>query len=294
VFGGVKTMTAAANKKVFNLADKLTQSQNQKHRKLSGIAPVGPVVPNLGGYRLVDAKTLSHPVMAPLPTAKKNQYFISIFFNSNAFIRFIDSWIYKEIWFVMNKLSITGLVIGLMFLGAVFFATGFLAAYKTLPSQQQDDRSSWQAANDQHKKPGSGTSPATLKLAESLGQKYVSRLAKISPGGHMEHVPAALQPFAYHSQNIVSSRVQGNVYQAGDRTKNSVQQMMSGQPSHSQPPAMPQNYPQPVNQQPMPQQYAQPMMQQQPQANYVYPQQTYNNQGYPQQQVPQQYAQPTR
>lgn len=37
-------------------------------------------------------------------------------------------WIEKEVFFAMNKMSIAGMVIGLMFLGALFFISGFLLA----------------------------------------------------------------------------------------------------------------------------------------------------------------------
>lgn len=37
-------------------------------------------------------------------------------------------WIYQELYFSMNKLSLLGMIIGLMFLGALFFTSGFLMA----------------------------------------------------------------------------------------------------------------------------------------------------------------------
>lgn len=40
-----------------------------------------------------------------------------------------DSWLFQDIYFCMNRLTITSLVIGLMTLGVLFFGVGFMASY---------------------------------------------------------------------------------------------------------------------------------------------------------------------
>ncbi len=53
-------------------------------------------------------------------------------------VSYKNNWLDKELFFAMNKLSIVGMVAGLMFLGALFFISGFLLALNlyVLPNHQ--------------------------------------------------------------------------------------------------------------------------------------------------------------
>lgn len=211
-------------------------------------------------------------------------------------------WIYEEISFSMNKLSLFGLVFGLMILGALFFTMGFLVAVATLnhrTTQQAQQQGTWSTANVAPQQPGimaqpgspppqpavasppqpaaphaapGGKAPGgivgsilqreTLKIESKLGGGAVS--------GALSHVPAPLQPFAVHAQNRATARVQGNVAGAAGAVS-SGQYPGTPVPNQPQGPQAGPQYPQPLEPQPYggtvgPQQsYAPPPPPQQPQ-----------------------------
>ena len=68
----------------------------------------------------------------------KNEGYKSKTSSRLLFASYKNNWLDKELFFAMNKLSIVGMVAGLMFLGTLFFISGFLLALNlyVLPNHQ--------------------------------------------------------------------------------------------------------------------------------------------------------------
>lgn len=78
----------------------------------------------MDSFKAAGKKAYGAYSVPPKPTRSK-----SYFQESSSFLNLLKrQWINEELFFAMNKLSLLGLVITLMFLGAVFFLSGFLMA----------------------------------------------------------------------------------------------------------------------------------------------------------------------
>jgi len=115
----------------------------------------------------------------------------------------IYHWNNKKVGLSMSKTSIMGLVLGLLFLGVLFFIIGFLAAVATLKSdeKQHSAQSAWQDPNtfsqqDSHgKKSGKWGRIAGAVGANLVGQALHKPLGQIA-GAASSAVPQPLKPFA--------------------------------------------------------------------------------------------------
>jgi hypothetical protein len=204
--------------------------------------------------------------------------------KQNATQRLYQYWVYEEITFSMNKISLLGLVLSLMFLGALFFTMGFLVAITTIPPKTESPtHPTWSQANapaqqQSHAAPSAGgklLGGVVGKLTHDEAIKLESRLGGGAAGKIVSHVPAPLQPFANHAQNVGTAHLQQGV--AGGASSitqghfpgwggHGVSQQPTQIPPQQAP--YPQQQPPMFQQQPLPQQPQ--MMQQQP---YQYPQQ---------------------
>lgn len=130
----------------------------------------------------------------------------------------VHRWIYEEVGLSMSKMSIMSMVLGLLFLGILFFIIGFLAAVVTLKSQEggkaHSSQSAWQASNKPaHGDHGGGGSLGTIAghLGGSIAGQAISKelqpLNKIV-GKTASIVPAPLQPFARYGMNAARRQVQ--------------------------------------------------------------------------------------
>ncbi|MCE3231314.1 MAG: hypothetical protein K0R52_1242 [Alphaproteobacteria bacterium] len=185
---------------------------------------------------------------------------------------FIHRWVYEEVRLSMSKMSIMSLVLGLLFLGTLFFIIGFLAAVATL---KQDDaghaRSAWQASNTQAqggqggRKLGAMVGSAGSSLVGNEVHKQLAPLGKVM-GTASAAVPRPLQPFARYGVGSAQTEVRSvgkqvnpfmpyrRIGASEQQTYGGVQQQPSGAPqgypaSQGQPygfPATPAGYPQPV------------------------------------------------
>ena len=102
----------------------------------------------------------------------------------------------------MSKISITGLILGLLFLGALFFIIGFLAAVSTLEPKEGVPYSQlpWQASDTHHGKSkdhggGKWGRIASAVTNNLIGQEVRQQLAPLARGISAA-VPRPLQPFA--------------------------------------------------------------------------------------------------
>lgn len=191
--------------------------------------PLDPPIPKfLTGVALPQSNNLEtqprHPNQKPLSSHRS---------HSNYFYY----WLLEELSFSMNKISLAGLIIGLMVLGSLFFVIGFLAAVATFGTGNTASPTTWASANSAQQ----GTSSAIGKFAESVGGKLLhDQVIKIESklsGGALSkvinQVPPSLQPFATQAQNRLAIRAQQQVNSlpgvaAGafaDRTFGSAQRM---------------------------------------------------------------------
>ena len=127
---------------------------------------------------------------------------------------FIYRWIYEEVRISMSKMSIASLVLGLLFLGTLFFIIGFLAAVSTIGSSSNEGRTSspvWQASNTQDDKKGAGKGFG--RVVNNIGGGIVGKVVGHQIGtlgkvvGTSSVVPKSLQPFARYG----ASRVRGEI-----------------------------------------------------------------------------------
>ncbi|RZI46875.1 hypothetical protein [Candidatus Finniella inopinata] len=167
-----------------------------------------------------DSLFLSYPPSRPEPRPRSTHPIRRSIAKANSGERsplsltaYKNNWLDKELFFAMNKLSIAGMVAGLMFLGALFFISGFLLALNLyiLPSHQipsqimgapAPHRASPNALSAAHK-PTPPYSPATAP------QQYanVNGVAMVNP----PHMPTA-RPAQPQPQPQIQSQNQG-IYQ---------------------------------------------------------------------------------
>ncbi|MBX9977648.1 MAG: hypothetical protein K2X98_05335 [Alphaproteobacteria bacterium] len=225
--------------------------------------------------------------------------------------QFIDHWVVQEFRFVMNKLSILGLVTGLMFLGAIFFAVGFLTAYRTLPASDAAPGHAQVWANalqsggkGQGENSGTAGNPLASIGANTLGsqvqQGVSSKLDKVlgGLGALASKIPAPLQPFIHFADNRVSQKITQSAHAASDYSRDQAKRVFSGQ-APQMPQYTPQNHhpqqqkypPQPYAQGQQGQSYPQQQQMQQPYPQQMYVPQQQTEYHYPQQQTQQNYQQ---
>ncbi len=126
------------------------------------------------------------------------------------------TWLLEELSFTMNKMSLAGLVFGLMVLGTLFFVIGFLAAVATLGTNSKQTHHSWATLSSG---PGAAAGAATGlagriagKLIRDEAVKLEAKMGGGALGGVItQHVPAPLQPFAQQAQNRFASMGQQGI-----------------------------------------------------------------------------------
>lgn len=134
---------------------------------------------------------------------------------------FIYHWIYEEVRLSMSKMSIVSLVLGLLFLGTLFFIIGFLAAVTVIGSSTTgggNSASAWQASNTQSdgkKSDGKGFGHVVNSIGSGIVGKAVGHqigsLGKVV--GTSAVVPKSLQPFARYGMGKVGGEVRRDVRQ---------------------------------------------------------------------------------
>lgn len=125
------------------------------------------------------------------------------------------NWLLEELSFSMNKISLAGLIIGLMVLGSLFFAIGFLAAIATFGTGNTTSPTTWASANSQQQNHPS----AIGKFAEAVGGKLIhdeaikleSKLGGGALSKMVNRVPPSLQPFAAQAQNQLAIKSQQQI-----------------------------------------------------------------------------------
>ncbi|HXF90404.1 MAG TPA: hypothetical protein VNJ29_00575 [Candidatus Nitrosotenuis sp.] len=163
----------------------------------------------------------------PLGIPLESDHERSILYSETAIIRKrrpakrakIIAWLLEELSFTMNKMSLAGLVFGLMVLGTLFFVIGFLAAVTTLstPSPSLQPQTSWSSASTAPTMQQTPQHPGLIgriagKLIRDEAVKVESKMGGGALGGAItQHVPAPLQPFAQQAQNKLTMSVQQNV-----------------------------------------------------------------------------------
>jgi hypothetical protein len=118
----------------------------------------------------------------------------------------------------MSKMSIVSLVLGLLFLGTLFFIIGFLAAVATIGSSPSGGGSSpsttWQASNEK-KGGGKGFGHVVSSIGGGIVGKVVGHqigsLGKVV--GTSSVVPKSLQPFARYGMGKAQSEIRRDVRQ---------------------------------------------------------------------------------
>ncbi len=122
-------------------------------------------------------------------------------------------WIDEELFFAMNKLSLLGLVIGLMFLGTLFFLSGFLMAvnlYGIGAPKTEVQLAAAQSLNPQHM-PTPGYTQAQAQMHAPVGfQANKDINAPLNPHyasvGGVAMVPSPRLPsYAHQHRHVVSS-----------------------------------------------------------------------------------------
>lgn len=133
------------------------------------------------------------------------------------------NWLLEEFSFSMNKISLAGLIFGLMVLGSLFFVIGFLAAIATFGTNNSAAPTTWASANTA----STNSQPSALgRVASSIGgsivRDKVARLESHLGGGALSSVvtkvPPSLQPFAAQAQNQLAIKSQqriNNVAESG-------------------------------------------------------------------------------
>lgn len=132
------------------------------------------------------------------------------------------TWLLEELSFTMNKMSLAGLVFGLMVLGTLFFVIGFLAAVATLGTNTKPTHPSWSSLNSappQMQAAIAGGTGLVGQVAGKLLRDEATKLQSKMGGGVLagaitQHVPAPLQPFAQQAQNRFSAMAQQNINRA--------------------------------------------------------------------------------
>lgn len=178
-------------------------------------------------------------------------------------------WDYEKVRLSMSKTSIMGLVLGLLFLGVLFFIIGFLAAVATLKSdeKQRAPQSAWQASNpflqqgQDHQGGHGGKKPgytAGAVGASLLGEALHKPLEKIA-GAASSVIPQPLKPFARYGVGSARSEARSvgrdiNPFYPRHRTA-APEQPPSGIPPQY---AIPQVQPQAYGTPPVPAGYQQP------------------------------------
>lgn len=264
------------------------QPRSLQGKKLTGIAPVFDAAYPLDGFKIIDAKSASFSLTPPPSdfAGPIQRGGILGTLSEITWIRnFLNNWVFQEFWFVMNKLSLFGLMMGMMFLGAVFFGVGFLTAYKTLPDEANDSKNAWHHAN-------AGQSAASTQLAQFAGS-YAQDVALGAAGKAMnivgkatDKLPPSLKPFSNYASSKLSQKMMGGAGAATELAKQNTQKIMSG---HGGVGGNPYNAPGQSQDQSSGQMGEQGRFQQGGQGAYVpqaYPtaQQQYQPQAYPQQQ----------
>lgn len=150
--------------------------------------------------------------------------------NPVNFFKRLLHWCYEELSFTMSKISVFGLVIGLMLLGALLFVGGFLIAFSQYSPHPPAPQSAWATANNhvqqttypggqeghpnQHQ--GIHHGPHRRNIAVGIANNEIrSRTSGITSHLNLQrfnsHVPAPLAPFSNYANSAVSSNVQGTV-----------------------------------------------------------------------------------
>lgn len=115
----------------------------------------------------------------------------------------------------MNKLSLAGLIAGLLLLGALFFGVGFLAAVATYGTSKIETHTSWAAANSADTGKPSAITALAGSVAESFIKDKTADLEAKFGGGALNSlvnkVPTPLRPFAVHAQNKAALAAQQNI-----------------------------------------------------------------------------------
>lgn len=146
------------------------------------------------------------------------------------FFKRLLHWCYEELSFTMSKISIFGLVMGLMLLGALLFVGGFLIAFSQYFPHPPAPQSAWATANNQVQQggysrgqegqpgqpQGAHEAPHRRNIAASIADNEVrSRTSRVTSHLNLQrfssHVPAPLAPFANYGNSAISSNVQGTV-----------------------------------------------------------------------------------
>ncbi len=264
-------------------------------KKLTGISPVIEKSFPLSHMTMVNARTAAifDDRFVTHPPKKSWIYRLS---ESPKLNRFIDHWIVQQCWFAMNKLSIVGLITGLMFLGAIFFAVGFLTAYKTFPPpfEQPSTPQVWASASQSASGLAIGTGKTVLGVESNMLMNRMQS-SGIGATGKMaselshaqSHIPAPLKPFAKMAAVKTNRKATQTVSDASIYSRQQVKKTLSGQQNSPhpslQPPAQAHIQAQRHSSQPLPQQHAFPSQQGYAPQPY-YPQQGQGQliqQGYP-------------
>jgi len=133
---------------------------------------------------------------------------------------FIYRWVYEEVKISMSKMSIASLILGLLFLGTLFFIIGFLAAVATIGSSTGGEGTSspvWQASNTPNDKKGAGKGFG--RVVNNIGGGIVGKVVGHQVGalgkvvGTSAVVPKSLQPFARYGVGRVRAEIREDVRQ---------------------------------------------------------------------------------
>lgn len=115
----------------------------------------------------------------------------------------------------MNKISLAGLVFGLMVLGSLFFVIGFLSAIATFGTGSTSTPPSWaninQAASDSQNAFGKLAGAIGGKLLHDQAIKLESKLGGGALAKVVHAVPPSLQPFAAQAQNHLALKAQQGI-----------------------------------------------------------------------------------
>lgn len=220
------------------------------HKSKLGIPPVLPVMHTPAkDWRMVDARHISGHMQRRTPSrvavSTVSQSLLNAPLLHRVINRFIDNWIIQEFWFAMNKLSIVGLVTGLMFLGAIFFGVGFLTAYQTIPSSTVTaEPMAWEKGIQRY---GPAAPPYTAQpsnvhggVASGLASGVVgnqmhnfitAHTGKISGavGAVQSKIPAPFQPFVNYGANRVNQNMVMQTHQATQFSTDQTKHLFSPQ-----------------------------------------------------------------
>ncbi|HLD96041.1 MAG TPA: hypothetical protein VI959_05350 [Alphaproteobacteria bacterium] len=117
------------------------------------------------------------------------------------------SWLYEEVDFSMNKLSLAGMIASLMGFGALFFCAGFIVAASTLPNYSFGQNSS----QDTGVKAPKWVTKIAGKAVSQTTAKYQSNIMNRVTNPIVNKVPVPLQPFASKAQSQMQGRAQQQV-----------------------------------------------------------------------------------